>query len=205
MAGRTAPAAPLPDSVRIATPDRREALAGVFGRAFVSEPMMRWPMGATGDPVDCFTGAFDCFLREVLPEGIVWEAGDASGAAVWVPPDREEMWVRHPWNQTEIEALTDDGGRRYSAFWDWVYSRTPEEPLWQLDSIAVEPEAQGRGIGKALIAVGLTAAKADGTCAFLSTGTPRNVAIYERSGFRVVDESDAPGGGPHVWFMRWDP
>jgi len=41
--------------------------------------------------------------------------------------------------------------------------------------------------------------------AFLSTGTRRNVEIYGRSGFRVVDEADAPGGGPRIWFMRRDP
>ncbi len=29
--------------------------------------------------------------------------------------------------------------------------------------------------------------------------------IYERSGFRVVEDVDAPDGGPHIWFMRWDP
>jgi hypothetical protein len=39
----------------------------------------------------------------------------------------------------------------------------------------------------------------------LSTGTRRNVDIYGRSGFRVVDEADAPGGGPHIWLMRRDP
>jgi hypothetical protein len=56
-----------------------------------------------------------------------------------------------------------------------------------------------------LIASGLTQAATAGVPAFLSTGTRRNVDIYRRSGFRVVDEADAPGGGPHVWFMRRDP
>lgn len=86
-----------------------------------------------------------------------------------------------------------------------VDSHGPEEPLWQLDSIAVEPAAQGHGFGAALIAAGLTYARADGVGAFLSTGTPRNVSIYGRCGFRVVEHLDAPGGGPHIWFMRWDP
>jgi predicted N-acetyltransferase YhbS len=77
--------------------------------------------------------------------------------------------------------------------------------LWLLDSIAVEPASQGRGLGSALIAAGLTQAAAAGVPAFLSTGTRRNVDVYGRSGFRVVDEADAPGGGPHIWFMRRDP
>jgi GNAT superfamily N-acetyltransferase len=191
--------------VRRAGAERREVLAGVFGRAFVGEPMMRWPMGGHGDVAERFGVAFSAFLRLALPEGIVWEAGDGLGAAVWVPPGREETWDLHPWNQPEIAALTADGGKRYDAFWDWVYSRTPDEPLWQLDSIAVEPGSQRRGLGRALIAAGLAVAQEDGLPAFLSTGTPRNVEIYGRCGFRVVEERTAPGGGPPIWFMRWDP
>jgi GNAT superfamily N-acetyltransferase len=188
-----------------AAPDRLAALAPVCGRAFVNEPMMRWPMGEHGDVADRFTRCFAYFLAEVLGLGFVWETGDANGVAVWVPPDRSEAWEEHPWNQPRISALTDDGGRRYGAFWEWVDSHCPREPLWQLDSIAVEPAFQGRGVGRALIAAGLARARADGIGAFLSTGTPRNVSIYGRCGFRVVKDVDAPDGGPHIWFMRWDP
>jgi GNAT superfamily N-acetyltransferase len=188
-----------------AGPDRVSALASMFGRAFVDEPMMRWPLGDHGDVVDRFARCFAYFLEDVLGLGIVWEVGDAKGAAVWIPPDQSEPWEVHPWNQARISALTNDGGGRYEAFWDWVDSRCPDERLWQLDSIAVEPIVQGRGLGGALIAAGLARAGRDGIGAFLSTGTPRNVTIYERAGFRVVEDLDAPGGGPHIWFMRWDP
>jgi GNAT superfamily N-acetyltransferase len=189
-----------------AAPDRLSGLAQVFGCAFVDEPMMRWPMGEQGHLAARFTSCFTYFLEEVIGLGLVWEAGHADGAAVWVPPDRRSLaWKDHPWNQARINLLTDDGGRRYDAFWGWVDSRSPDAPLWQLDSIAVEPAVQGRGFGAALIAAGLGRAGADGTGAFLSTGTPRNVSIYGRCGFRVVEDLSAPGGGPHVWFMRWDP
>ena len=180
-------------------------LAPVFGGAFVDEPMMRWPMGESGDIADRFGRAFGYFLEDALELGLVWEAGDANGAAVWIPPDTFETWERNPWNQSRIRALTDDGGRRYDAFWDWVESHSPTEPMWLLDSIAVEPAAQGRGIGRALVTVGLARARADGLGAFLSTGTARNVSIYGRCGFRVTAEIDAPDGGPRIWFMRWDP
>jgi hypothetical protein len=36
------------------------------------------------------------------------------------------------------------------------------------------------------------------------TGSPRNVSINGRCGFRVVEDVDAPDGGPHIWFMRSD-
>jgi GNAT superfamily N-acetyltransferase len=124
---------------------------------------------------------------------------------VWIGPGQRDAWERDPWDQPQILAEAEDGGRRYQAFWEWVATHEPTEPSWQLDTIAVAPELYGRGIGRALIEVGLARARADRTSAFLSTGTPRNVAVYGRCGFRVYDEADARDGGPRVWFMRWDP
>ncbi len=192
--------------ITVAAPRRLPQLAPMFGRAFIHEPMMRWPLGEHGDLVKRFTCCFAFFLEAARGLGVVWEIGDADGAAVWVPPARSEDWMAaDPWNQPRIRALANDDGRRYSAFWDWVASREPDEPLWHLDSIAVGPARQGEGLGAALIAAGQQHAQADGVGAFLSTGTPHNVTIYNRCGFRVLDDLDAPGGGPHIWFMRWDP
>jgi GNAT superfamily N-acetyltransferase len=186
--------------------DRLDVLASTFGRAFVNEPMMLWPMGLAGDVATSLTRCFRYFLEEALGLGVVWEVADGNGAAVWVSPAQAHAWeAADPWSQTRIGALTDDGGRRYDAFWEWVDSRTPDEPLWLLDSIAVAPARQGQGLGSVLIATGCRQAAAAGVPAFLSTGTRRNVEIYGRSGLRVVDEADAPGGGPHIWFMRRDP
>jgi GNAT superfamily N-acetyltransferase len=177
----------------------------MFGRAFVDEPMLVWPMGDHGDRADRFTRAFAVVLERVLGLGLVWEAGDAQGAALWFPPEQADPRDEHPWNEPRIAELTDDAGRRYDEFWDWVESRAPHGQLWLLDSIGVDRAVQGRDIGTALIAAGLARARANGVGAFLSTGTARNVSSYGRSGFSVVEDLDAPGGGPNIWFMRWDP
>ncbi|MBV9535855.1 MAG: hypothetical protein JO321_10640, partial [Solirubrobacterales bacterium] len=113
---------------------RLSALASVFGRAFVHEPMMRWPLGFDDELEQRFTRCFAYFLEAALPLGLVWEADRAQGAAVWIQPEQSEAWESHPWNQTRILVLAEDGGRRYDAFWDWVGSHDPREPSWQLDS-----------------------------------------------------------------------
>jgi GNAT superfamily N-acetyltransferase len=185
--------------------DRLSVLASVFGRAFVDEPMMCWPIGDGVDRIARFTRCFAVFLEGALKLRLVSEAGNASGASVWIPPDTFTSWVDHPWNQARIHVLSKDGGRRYDDFWRWVEARSPSLPLWQLDSIAVDPALQGQGIGGALILEGQARARAAGMGAFLSTGTERNVSIYGRYGFRVIDDAFAPDGGPRIWFMRWDP
>ncbi len=164
---------------------------------------MRWPLGPGDDLEERMVGAFEVFLESLMGLGVVWEARPG-GAAVWIPPDRAEAWDEAQ-RDTGVYALTDDGGRRWATFWQWIGSKIPDERLWHLDSIGVAPEMQGRGVGAALVDFGLAMARADGTGMLLETGSPGNVPYYERFGFRVVDDADAPDGGPRIWFMRWDP
>jgi hypothetical protein len=37
------------------------------------------------------------------------------------------------------------------------------------------------------------------------TSKPGNVALHERFGFGVRSEENAPGGGPHLFFMERNP
>jgi GNAT superfamily N-acetyltransferase len=188
-----------------ATRDRLQVLSEMFGRAFVDEPTMRWPLGDHGDIADRFTRCYEYFLDGLIDLDMVWEASGGLGAAVWIPPGKLDAWERAVRGETRNDELTDDGGLRWRSFWDWVESKLPDEELWHLDSVGVAPEAQGQGIGSALIRFGLERAAAEGVGAHLETGTPRNVEVYEHLGFRTVEAVHAPGGGPLIWFMRWDP
>lgn len=194
-----------PIRISLAGADRLALLAPVFGRAFVDDPMLRWSLVGTQDPTERFTRCFAHFLEVALDLDLVWEANPAVGAAVWIPPGECRVWEDHPWNLRRILELSDDGGTRYDSFWSWIDAHSPDEPLWQLDSIAVEPKSQGRGYGRALIQTGLARSASDGVGAFLSTGAERNVSLYSKHGFRVVEHLDAPDDGPHIWFMRWEP
>jgi GNAT superfamily N-acetyltransferase len=187
-----------------ASEDRLLPLASVLGRAFVVEPILRWALGEHGNVEERFVRCFAYCLEELLPLGVVWEAGEADGAAIWVPPDHNEAWQQAMMHDERTGTLTLDGGRHYAAFWEWADSNIPDEPFWHLDSVAVNVEARGRGIGTALIEHGLTQARSAGVAAWLETGNPRNVGYYETLGFVVVEEARPPGDGPPVWFMRCD-
>ena len=140
-----------------------------------------------------------------MGRGIIWESTDGRGALVLVPPEqRDALEDALHLDDSRTQNVFDDGGRRFELFWEWVASKVPREPLWHLDSVAVAPGWQGRGICSALIEFGLEQARESGTAMVLETGTQRNVPLYERLGFQVVEEADSPEGGPHVWFMRRD-
>src|SRR4029453_1719673 len=76
----------------------------------------------------------------------------------------------------------------------WVWANHDSgERHWHLGPIGVHPELQGRGIGKALLAAFLDMADARGTPAYLETDVDRNVALYERFGFKVIDQEAISG------------
>jgi ribosomal protein S18 acetylase RimI-like enzyme len=80
-------------------------------------------------------------------------------------------------------------------------SEAMPDPHWYLAGIGVEPSAQGRGVGAALLEPGLVAATRAGLPAVLLTNNEANLAFYERHGFAVVREGATPQGGPHAWAM----
>ena len=195
---------PADVEIRLATPDRIPGLAAAFGRAFVNEPMMTWPFGTDGDVAGRMEQAFRFYFDSIAHLEILWEAGDGLGGLVMVPEDGIPAWEVAQSDDGRIQAIAGNDGQRYHSMWEWVIERTAGQGVWLLDALAVDPAAQGRGVGAALVRHGLAQANAADRSTFLETGTPGNVAFYEHLGFHVVDEGDAPGGGPHIWFLRHD-
>jgi ribosomal protein S18 acetylase RimI-like enzyme len=57
----------------------------------------------------------------------------------------------------------------------------------------VDPQLQSRGIGKATLASFLDMVDGQGSAAYLETDVDRNVALYEKFGFKVIDQEDISG------------
>jgi GNAT superfamily N-acetyltransferase len=189
-----------------ATMDRLSLLASVLGRAFAADPILRWTLGTAEDDAATVGHYFHILDEGFVELGMLWETSGGAGVALWVPSGQTARFAEvDAACRARVHELTDDGGDRHDSFWDWTESKIPDGPLWFLDHIGVDPPRQGGGIGSALLAFGIDRARAQGASAFLETAVATNVALYERFGFRVVEDLDAPQGGPHIWFMRWDP
>lgn len=75
----------------------------------------------------------------------------------------------------------------------------PESPHSHFGPLAVRPEFQGHGIGRALLAHYCSVIDASRETGYLETERPRNVAIYRNSGFEVTAEVEVLG--VPCWFM----
>jgi len=193
--------APIP--VVPASPERLPHLAGVLARALVSDPIYQWPHGGNGT-VTSIAATVRLLYAQPAATGMLWEAGNGAGAAVWVPPGDTALLAAPARADAPASPLTPADDERTLQMWDWLESKVPDD-AWYLDTLGVDPARQHLGVGSALVHHGLGLARADHAAAFLETSVEANIGFYQRSDFQVVEEGDAPNGGPHIWFMRWDP
>jgi GNAT superfamily N-acetyltransferase len=115
-------------------------------------------------------------------------ADRARGVAVWLLPQTADLQsgAAHRKRVFLETALGAEGCANYHRIVDFMHAMTGgivDRDAWYLSIVAVEPAAQGKGLGRKLLEP--TIAEADGaraTC-YLETFSPRNVSFYERLGF----------------------
>ena len=181
------------------------ALSVLLAEAFLDDAMLTWtfPRDRVRERI---RRNFEVLDRLAAARGWLWTVEDNAAVALWVPPGSAEEYEEVMAELgPEVAELTDDGGERFDSFWGWVEHHRPSEPHWYLDHLAVDRARRGQGLGGLLVQHGQDLAERDGSGAFLVTSRPSNVAFYERRGFAIAHEDDAPDGGPHLWFLRWKP
>ncbi|RSN58267.1 MULTISPECIES: GNAT family N-acetyltransferase [Actinomadura] len=188
-------------AVRPAAPEDVPAAVRTLSRAFADYAFTRHVIAA--DRHEERVREFqDLLLRRVGMEyGRVWVSDGARAVAVWTTPDADPTPAFAELGPRMTE-LAGDRAEAYAAAEAAVAPFRPAEPVWFLATVGVDPDAQGRGLGAAIVRAGVEAAEAAGYPAFLETSSERNVAFYERLGFTTTAEVDLPDGGPRTWCMR---
>lgn len=78
-----------------------------------------------------------------------------------------------------------------------------DQRAWRLRGMAVRPELQGRGYGRALLERCLDHVLSGGGTLLWCNGRVSAAGFYRTLGFDVVDEPfEIPGTGPHYLMMR---
>lgn len=98
-----------------------------------------------------------------------------------------------------VPALRSPRALRVFAAFGEMRKERAQGPYYYLQTIAVSPEAQGKGLASRLIEPFLARADERSFGAYTETTTPSNVGLYERYGFEVVDRRDVPGTGLSAW------
>ena len=144
--------------------------------------------------------------RQYLPHGHVYVTEDLSGAALWGPPDRERHAVAELLQLVPTAPfLTSPHTIGALRLMFKVESLHPTERHWYLFTLGTAPERQGKGVGSTLLSTVLAHVDEEGDPAFLESSKERNVPLYARFGFEVIDQVPAKWGSPPVWRMWREP
>jgi GNAT superfamily N-acetyltransferase len=179
-------------------------IARALARAFEDDPVMSWVIRNDSERARRLERAFAFFLRKIwLRHDECYATSGLFGAALWLPPDKWHLSVGAQLRMLPgMIAVLGGNLPRFGSVLQFIEKKHPKSPSHHyLAVLGVEPEFQGRGFGGALMQPVLSRCDRDGTPAYLESSKRRNVVLYERHGFEVVEEVRLPRGGPPIWRM----
>jgi len=196
----------VPLDARVAGSDDLDAVAETIALAFYNDPVWSWAFPDAAQRPAQFRRWWPLFVDSALPHGWVWMAPNAETVAVWTPPGAPELT---PDAEAAIPPLLDEllGARSrivLNGLLRFEAAHPRAEPHYYLGFVATHDDHRGKGIGEQLLAQNLELIDADHMPAYLESSNPKNLARYERLGFRPRAEFAVGEGGPVVTTM-WRP
>jgi GNAT superfamily N-acetyltransferase len=189
-------------SVEVIQPaDRRRGVAALT-LAFAADPIMRWAWPDAYQYATYWPRIAEAYGGRAFDYGAAHAVEDFAAIALWLPPGIESDEAAL--GEVIAESCSDQILSDLNAVFEQMAQLHPAGDLWFLPLIGVDPVAQGRGLGSALLRHGLAACDRDGLPAYLEATSPRNRALYERHGFRVIDVIQ-DGSSPPMWAMLREP
>jgi ribosomal protein S18 acetylase RimI-like enzyme len=200
---------PPTTSVRKITPADFEAVAALLGRAFDDDPVMNFLAKQDQHRSARIRHIKDMGLRMfTFPYGETYTGTNYEGAALWNPPGQIPHGLLFNLRTLpEMAKVTGIAGlpKALGALTLMEKYHPTNRPHYYLMAVGVDPSHQGKGVGTTLINHVLERVDRERTGAYLESSKAKNLPLYERLGFRVIEEVALPGGGPPFWPMWRDP
>ncbi len=195
------------EAVRKARMEDVPRLAEALARAFDGDPPMRWFLPDPETRVERARRLFDVMLRRVhIARDYCYTTEELGGGALWVPPGNWRLGVVD--QVALLPGMLRVFGRSLGHAQRGLTVMEAGHPRaghYYLDSLGVEPQRQGRGLGSALMRPVLERCDAERMPAYLNAGSPRSRDLYLRHGFQVTEEFRLPDEGPPLWRMWREP
>lgn len=187
------------NAVRSASTDEVPQTVACIVAAFITDPFGRFAWPSPHRYLEAMPRVTHAFGGGSFEHGTADVVGDFHGAGLWLPPDvhPEPEALEAAFAETTLPAHLDDVLGTFEKMDEWH----PEERHYYLPLIGVEPNAQGRGLGAALMEHAVARADEAGLPAYLESSNPRNITLYQRHGFEILTEIQV-GSAPVITPMQ---
>lgn len=177
----------------------------VLCEAFADYPVLRFVLGDAPDYEARLRRLVRFFVfarmeREEPLLGVRCPAGLAAAALVTCPRDRPSPDSLAAIREETWAGLGEEARARYEAFGARTAGFEIDAPHLHLNMIGVRREAQGRGLGRALLEAvhRLSSEHPTSTGVSLTTEVPSNVCLYKHFGYEITGRAKVCGA-----FTTW--
>jgi ribosomal protein S18 acetylase RimI-like enzyme len=187
--------------VRPARAEDHFAISKAIGRAFFDDPIALHLFPSEISRSKRFGRFAQLAIDSFADHGIVHTTDPIRGAAIWQAPSPPDVGVAAQLRLLmRLAHTTRSAFFRAIALGETMREHHYPEPHWYLAILGTVPEAQGRGLGSAMMQPVLERCDADGLPAYLESSKESNIPFYNRHGFEVTGTIEIENG-PTLWPM----
>lgn len=176
-------------NVRRATRSETPAVARTLARAFEEDPayIAMFPR----DRLAGSTRLLERLLEVVyFPHDDVWVTDDLRAVACWAPPGHWQVSLGQTLRLLHLATVLRSRSIVALRMLSGIENKHPKTQHHYLAFLGVDPEAQGRGLGAAVMRPVMDR----GGEQYLETTNPKNHGFYRRQGFTPMDTVQLPAG-----------
>jgi len=194
-----------PVRARQATPADVDAITAAFATAFFNDPVWGPVFPDESRRAEQSAVMWRVYAAAALRYPWTFVTPGAEAAAIWIPPDGEELTAAEEHRLHEL--MEETAGPEAAASAREIEARFaaahPAGSFFHLTILATHAGHRGKGLGMALLAETLTRIDALGAAAYLESTNPVNNERYRNAGFEPRAEITMPSG--RVVTTMWRP
>lgn len=177
-------------------------VTNILAVSFKNDPQVNWYLEESRNR-NKLTILIDYVFEETIRKGEIYISEDNMATALWNSDKKEKISLNYVFrNLSFLFRIGIKSTIRILKMDKLAYSQYPKNRSYShLYLIGVLPEAQGKGLASLLMNPILAEKKANKIPVYLETANQKNVEIYKRKGFRIINTFQTEN--PTIYFMRF--
>ena len=191
--------------------DKLKTAGIVLSKAFRHDPVFSFLIPDTNQRLKTLNLYFQHVIKYGLRYGEVYSSPNLEGITVWLPPNNPSH-TRWKAIKTGVLVLPFKVKWKYLAsqnkfhkFSDNLHKKLVPYPHWYLSLIGVAPNHQGKGFGQQLLSATINRFDLESKPVYLETNKEKNLEIFKRFGFRIIQKVLVPGTEIFHWSLLRNP
>ncbi len=183
----------------------------ILSKAFNQDSIFSYLIPDTKLRLKTLNHYFQHVVKYGLRYGEVYTSPNLEGISIWLPPNNSShtRWkaiktgalilpLKVKWKYLNLQ-------NKIYKFTDNLHKKFVPYPHWYLSLIGVAPNHQGKGFGQQLLSTAISKIDLESKPIYLETNKEKNVEIFKRFGFRILQKLTVPGTEIFHWSLLRNP